>query len=504
MYENEATFLYDWTQTSTLSYGDFLRAKSFEGSIRYAIDDQTRRLVASNKELAEKGIQVLSDDLAEGFSAVSERLDDLVTAVDEGLTRVFTTLHWGFAEVLTSLGRMNDSLETLVRLARTPSQTWSYEQFEIARDELRRGLYAEALVSIDRAINGYGSNPGFKSDFRFHFLLGTIKLGSYKNSSVQIVDPADAERAFTLAARYAQSDHPEHAGIALICAGRASYVQKKNQQALDHTETGLTLAPKNGDGWYQFARLLLIGGHLGRAKSALKRAINEHSRLAIHAAADQEFLTRKEWLNDVLQESLEEHRRECRELAKSFTKAITSAETYTVAGLRANALIGDELARMKSTLSSTDDLSSQTLIGCQSRIGIIRHELGHFPALFERYRIRFVQHHENLLRSKRPPTGGPTDGPMDILGKAISFGIGGFILGLLYKPRGWMTGMERTMHGVVAAALAAGLVIVVMFGRRLTSEKALSDDKEWRNRLESEIATVRNTPCPDAWKPLPE
>ena len=120
MFPNEATYLHDWTGTSKLSYGDFLRAKQFERSFRYAIDNQMKTLVATNEELSARGVSVLSEELERGFTLLSQdiagvgrNLTNLAASMQEGFADVTNILHWGFSEVLVSLGHMNDSLDAL-------------------------------------------------------------------------------------------------------------------------------------------------------------------------------------------------------------------------------------------------------------------------------------------------------------------------------------------------------------------------------------------------------
>lgn len=187
-----------WYIKSNISYGDYLQGKEFERSIRYGIDDQTKQLIASNEQLAREHYEALehiSDGINSGFTILSTDIARLQESVDSGFQQIATIFEWGFSEMLVSLGRVNDSLDALIKIAKTPAQTWAYEQFEITRDEFRRGLYHESFESVLRAINGFGSNPGYKTEFRFHFLQGTIRLGSFKNSDPQLVDPLDAEAA---------------------------------------------------------------------------------------------------------------------------------------------------------------------------------------------------------------------------------------------------------------------------------------------------------------------
>ena len=176
IYPDEAWRVQDWLGNHPLSWHQFLQAQKFEHSIRYAINDQTRSLIGSNKELAERGFKITNDALRTGFSELSQSIDDLRESHDENAAMLNATLKEGFRAILMELGPMRQSLQELVRIATTPSQTWAYEQYQIAKDNFQRRLFAEAKESIMRAIDGHGSYVGYKTDFRFHFLLGAIQL----------------------------------------------------------------------------------------------------------------------------------------------------------------------------------------------------------------------------------------------------------------------------------------------------------------------------------------
>jgi len=216
----------DWFTESKITYPDYLQLRSFENSIHFGIEKQTKQLIATNEQISRKHLQVLEES-RDGIVTLSANMASVKDSIDRGLAELNATFQWGFSEMLVALGRMSDQLDELVKLAQTPSQTWAYEQFDISRDEFRRGLYEEALESIQRAVNGYESHIGHKTEFRFQFLLGTIRLGSHKNASLGIVSPGEAEAAFLKAARYIQSDSPTEAARAYLCAGRAPLCQYK-------------------------------------------------------------------------------------------------------------------------------------------------------------------------------------------------------------------------------------------------------------------------------------
>ncbi len=115
----------------------------------------------------------MSDAVQDGFSQLSWDMQDIQRELS-GLNSTFT---WGFTEVLAELGQMNDSLEELVQIAKNPVQTVAFNHFDIARQALRKGLYREALDEVRKAIDGDHSSPGYRLEWRFHMLRGTVLLG---------------------------------------------------------------------------------------------------------------------------------------------------------------------------------------------------------------------------------------------------------------------------------------------------------------------------------------
>ena len=190
---------------SSLSYIDYLQARSFTDSVDTRISRENSRLIATVEELRESSsgaVEVLGDQFVACLTEIGAQISD-------GLAEVNATLEWGFSEILVELGEMNTSLTDLIQLAKTPVQTWAYNQFEIARDAFRQRLYPEALEYALRSINGHGDNTGYTLEYRFHFLVGTIYMGSFRNSEPELLDLAKAERSFLNAGRYASSHHPK-------------------------------------------------------------------------------------------------------------------------------------------------------------------------------------------------------------------------------------------------------------------------------------------------------
>ena len=209
-------------------------------------------------------------EAGEMTAAATERAADRIVGAVHGLD---STFRWGFGQVNATLGGMSTSLAALVRAATTPAQTAAYEQFEIARDAFRKCLYPECLEALGKAISGDHTSPGYKLEWRFHHLIGVVRLG-FPGCDVSLVDPAAAEQSFLLATRYARTDAPGDAARALFSADWAAFVQGKLPDALQHTEGAIGIDAKFAEALFQAAKVRMAQDDPDAALPALRRAIN--------------------------------------------------------------------------------------------------------------------------------------------------------------------------------------------------------------------------------------
>jgi tetratricopeptide (TPR) repeat protein len=268
-----------------LTYSDYLQSQD---SIRGEIRTSTRELIATREQLAHEQIKVIdrvSSEISEGFEEVSLGL----AQVREGLSVLNATFEWGFSEMLTVMGRVADSLEELIRIAKNPSKTWAYEQFDDARDAYRKNLYAEAIEYLNRAIHGYGGQPGYELEYRFYYWLGTIRIGSFRNNSSEIVDLAEAKTAYLKAARYSEHDYPGEAAKAFLGAGQAAYAQGEVQDALTFSQRAVSLDPALAEGHFQLAKVLMHRNEAQAALKPLKQAIRFDWRYTLKSSTDRDF-----------------------------------------------------------------------------------------------------------------------------------------------------------------------------------------------------------------------
>ncbi len=297
---------------TSLSYNDYLQAKNFESALRGEISSQTRSIVASNEELLREHIAI-SEAVSSGFEQVSYDLQK----ISQGIADLDSTFRWGFSELLIAVGRVNDTLAELVKTLKTPAQTWACEQFDIARDAYRQELHQEALEYLDRAINGYAGNTGYKLEYRFHYLLGAIRMGKFSNPCPEVVDLAQAERAFLVAAKYGLRDHPKEAARAYLAAGWAAYCQGSMQNARQSTEQAILLDRELAEAHFQLAKIQMHVDDPASALPALRRAIELDRGYSIKAAADGDFKRHEAKVYELI----DILRREAKEKAKAALDA---------------------------------------------------------------------------------------------------------------------------------------------------------------------------------------
>ena len=232
--------------------------------------------------------QLTADAQWEGAQMIAAATEHAADRIVGAIADLDSTFRWGFGQVIATLGGMSTSLEALVQTAKTPAQTAAYEQFEIARDAFRKSLYEECLEALGKSISGDHTSPGYKLEWRFHQLVGVVRLG-FPGCDVSLVDPGAAEQSFLLATRYARADAPGDAARALFSAGWAAFVQGKLPEALQHTEGAVAIDAKFAEALFQAAKVRMAQGDPDAALPALRRAIDLDRGYALRAAGDNVF-----------------------------------------------------------------------------------------------------------------------------------------------------------------------------------------------------------------------
>lgn len=292
----------DFSNSLHVSYVDYLQAREFSDANQTSISTQTKKLITATDRIGNSqliAIKQVGDKIGDSIYQIRQSHDELKAEISAGLQRVSSVLEWGFSEVLFEIKKSNDLLAELLKVAKNTSKSWAYEKFDDARKQFSYKLYAEALVSVGHAIDGHGSNLGYKTEYRFHYLKGLITLGSFENPDPQIIDLKVSERAFLAAARYSAHDDPEECANAWLCAGRAAEVGGDLEIAAQHFNRGLDVVATAGL-HYERARVRAAQNKAATAMADLECAIKLDMNLILKALRDVEFARLAKPVNELL------------------------------------------------------------------------------------------------------------------------------------------------------------------------------------------------------------
>lgn len=277
-----------------------------------AVDNSVQDVGSSvqdvGKAVDRQGI-AMTEAMQFGFALVSDNLGTVREAtehVSSAIEELSATFSQSFAQVLTEIGHCSDDLKGLLQAAKTPVQVAAYNHYAIARDAFRQGLYAECLEELDRAISGDNASSGYKLDWRFHFLKGTVRLG-FVGCDPNLISLDEAEQAFLLAARYARANYPKDAARAFLQAGWAAYCNDKLPVALETTRLAYHTNNNLDYAYFQAAKIS-AGLHLSDdVRGELLQAAVRNMCYLYKANCDNAFAEARTTIHDVLHDCVKQH-----------------------------------------------------------------------------------------------------------------------------------------------------------------------------------------------------
>ena len=365
-----------YAYSAGLNWPDYLKVNEIRDvgedvrNVQYEISSANKELIATNEQLTQVVSLEIQDATAEicssidsGFHEISGQLQGLQDTVSD----LSDIIRFGFENLTKAVDRLNDSIIELIKIARTPAQTWAYNQFEIAREAYRKKLYPEALEALDQAISGRGDNPGYKLEYRFHFLKGDILLGNANSLDLSVVDAAAAEQSFSYAARYACNEHPQEGAKAFIAAAFAAYVQGKMSQSIEYCKKGIALNNSIGEGWFQLAKNHMHLGYIDKALPSLKNAIDINREYVFKAESDNDFLSYSQNINGLYQEIIDQKKIIFHQNLKAINDKITKLEIWWENEEKAK-----DVVNIKSIIKDgINELNTSTMFGVYKSIKLI-------------------------------------------------------------------------------------------------------------------------------------
>lgn len=347
--------------------------------VKLSVDSGIQKMIATQEQLTAQGVVVVrehADGVEKNVEAIGHLSQDvtyeireLATNISDKLDETNFVLSWGFANISESLGRMEDTLKSLLESVHDTDRAWAYAQYQKCLENYRKGLHKEAIERIRYAIEGHGhAHIGEKEDYRFHHLLGSLYLGrNIQKPDESVLDAAKAEEEFLAAAYYAEADHKDEAAKAYVNAGISAMLQGEDDRALEHVQKALTYNIHLSEAYFQKAKLLC---RLGKEREAfdesLAKAIALHPMYAEKAAVDVDTKKHTKLLEKVISQQISELGVKVREKEKKIQACLD--ETDSVASkLNSIAISGDVLharKRIGDDLKQADvEIQSGTLIG---------------------------------------------------------------------------------------------------------------------------------------------
>lgn len=206
-----------------------------------------------------------------------------------GVEGVDGPFHWGSCECLLARGQYAAPVEALKRASRTHAQRWAVEQYDLARSAFTAGRFAESLDTAIACLNGREKQPGDKTDYRGHFLVGMIRLGNFHHRSPELLDLEAAEQSFACAGRYAAELQPTDAAWAHLASAWAAYCRGAMDHALGQVRLALTLRSKFGEAQYLGAKMMFRQKQYDAGIGFLAAAVAVHPSFAGRAIRDRDF-----------------------------------------------------------------------------------------------------------------------------------------------------------------------------------------------------------------------
>lgn len=249
------------------------------GTIRTTIDAQTMQIVGTRDELQKAGFRLV-ERVVSGLHEISWTIADTNASIRD----LTAAVQVGFEGLTAALHEVSKSLHTISDAATSPAVTVAREQYSIALQLFDLGRYAEALKHIERGIDHYPLG------FRYQFLLGTIRLGSPRNTDPRIVDTKKAEEAFLLSAERAkQKGKNKFAAVAMLNASFAAYTQRELDDAITHADTASDLDPDFLDAHFRLGQLRMAEGSVEAAVDRLDYVVKRDARYGVLAASDRDY-----------------------------------------------------------------------------------------------------------------------------------------------------------------------------------------------------------------------
>lgn len=449
-------------------YRAYLEMQSHFDRVQLGVRSEIKSLAISNEALAKRKIECLqkiNGDVSNGLSRLEGRFESIEFSLDGikgNLDELVSIASYGFSEVNFRLANIGDKLDSLVLAAKTPDQTWANEQYLIAYDAFGRFLFEEALDYIDRAIFGYGDRSGYRMDWRFHFLRGTIHLGSRENFDRNIVDLSQSRDDFLVAGKYSLASDKIASARSFGMAGWAAYCNGYADEAASLLRKSIGVNSADHRSHYDLAKVLFHSDSSCEARKHFDLSIRGNPFFALSAACDLDFLKHRTAVKDIIKKYSYEIRENIKNSAFNY-KLLTSREVASIV-LRTNDPFPKEsyysICRQAHKIPSTLPLVDLVDL---SRKYFEEIDKGKEAAAT---RIRELEAERNRLSAAKDqqPAGAPTSlaNKLGIAGAAI--GVIAAFMEFIAQEHNRVSSAAELIFGAIAVFILGGFIVYGIFG----------------------------------------
>jgi len=269
-----------------------------------------------------------NNELMKHITQSTSELTAELQVVEGNLREIGALLDWGFSDIIAENRQMNQTLEDLLKTAKSPSQTWAFEQFDMAREAYSRGLAKEALEYVNNAINGFQGQTGNRLDPRFHFLKGTILLGNKKHHEPDVVNVQAAKQCFEDAARYAVGSNDEEtrlfAAEAYCHAAFVAYCLDDMDSVVALCKQAVTIDPQLAESYYLVAKVSSRQGKESATFRSVRKALEIDADYIVKFSTDKDFSN-----SDVIDQAEEDYIAEQKKRVKTAIDLYRQLKTHT-------------------------------------------------------------------------------------------------------------------------------------------------------------------------------
>lgn len=365
-----------WYPLSGLTYGQYMQANAFvkdissqvrtsRRKIERSISDQTKTLVASQKEL--------SQEFGRGFDSISGTLDWGLDRIQSDLQGVNFTLEsiqadfdYGMGLLLQQIQiqsqlftQLLGQLDSIRSTLESPTLTQAREFYRIGCERLSKSLLDKALESFLEA------EKRNDTDLFTQLQIGKLYLYGLDDDD-DVIDVRRAQHHLLLAARYAKAEAATDAKFAqlaaesLLHASIAIFAQCDRHLDRDPTRQLLLEAkrlaceamhidPRLSEAIYHSAKYSALLSEAQSAIPLLKTVVKQHRNYAVKVDIDPAFDSIRSQVLELLSNLKDDARAKCEAVLGTAKATLSEVSSWHL----------EESARLESSLSEGESKISE-------------------------------------------------------------------------------------------------------------------------------------------------